>query len=98
VTAPERRRRAFEQWHALAGEPRFLVAAAGIVLLAFVVNPVEPVPRPNSTAAQKKFGRSSRRGMRLNLRDLATGSDRLAGYRYGGLPLLRWLCRSPLSH
>lgn len=43
VTAPDARRRVFERLRALAGERSFLLAAAGIVLLAFVVNLVELV-------------------------------------------------------
>lgn len=41
VTAPESRRRVFERLRALAGERHFLLALAGIVLLAFAVNLVE---------------------------------------------------------
>ncbi len=41
VTRPERRRRVFERLRALASERRFVVALAGIVLLAFAVNVVE---------------------------------------------------------
>ena len=41
VTRPERRRRVFARLRALASERRFVVALAGIVLLAFAVNVVE---------------------------------------------------------
>jgi glutaredoxin len=43
VTAPEPRRRVIDRLKALALEPRLLVAAAGILALAFVVNLVELV-------------------------------------------------------
>jgi glutaredoxin len=43
VTAPARRRQVFERLRALASERRFLLALAGIVLLAFAVNLVEAV-------------------------------------------------------
>lgn len=41
ITAPEARRRVFERLRALAGERNFLLAASGIVLLAFVANLIE---------------------------------------------------------
>jgi len=41
VTAPEARQRVFQSLRRLASEQRFLLAIAGIVLLAFVVNLVE---------------------------------------------------------
>ena len=41
VTAPSARRRVMEQLRSLAGERSFVLAASGIVLLAFVVNLVE---------------------------------------------------------
>jgi thiol-disulfide isomerase/thioredoxin len=41
VTRPERRRQVFERLRSLASERRFVVAVAGIVLLAFAVNVVE---------------------------------------------------------
>ena len=41
VTAPNARRKVFEHLRNLAGERSFLIAATGIVLLAFVVNLVE---------------------------------------------------------
>lgn len=41
VTAPDARRRVFENLRQIAGERNFLMAAAGIVLLAFAVNLVE---------------------------------------------------------
>jgi glutaredoxin len=41
VTAPEHRRRVFERLRALASEQSFLLALAGILLLAFAVNLVE---------------------------------------------------------
>lgn len=43
VTAPQARRQVFERLRALASERRFLIAAGGIVLLAFAVNLVEAV-------------------------------------------------------
>lgn len=43
VTAPQARRQVFERLRALALERRFLVALAGMVLLAFAVNLVEAV-------------------------------------------------------
>lgn len=41
VTAPESRKRVFERLRSLASERRFLLALAGIILLAFAVNLVE---------------------------------------------------------
>jgi glutaredoxin len=43
VTAPARRREVFARLRALASEPSFMLALAGIVLLAFAVNLVEAV-------------------------------------------------------
>ncbi|HWS76357.1 MAG TPA: hypothetical protein VN324_14555 [Quisquiliibacterium sp.] len=43
VTSPERRRRVFDRLKALASEKSFLLALAGILMLAFAVNLVEAV-------------------------------------------------------
>ena len=43
VTAPEQRRRVFDRLKALASEKSFLLALAGILMLAFAVNLVEAV-------------------------------------------------------